>query len=1014
MEKKYKKDREMERGRRLLVISLIVASIFSGCQTGGSSSNSSTSENVDTKINITTNSNDAKIDEVIERGEGYYIDAPVKGLHYFCSDSSGFTDEEGRFIYTVNRGCIFKVGELTIREIPAEKLNKKRVVIQETDPKVAQFLLSLDKDKSKEQIEIDSAVAKELESQKYKKHISEIDVKTVIEDIKKSLDKKGIKLQQQDVVTLEDARKHLQISFIENENKRDFVAIDESSKPVLEPKEREELANSTQEQKGDNGSNSKKNRVGDTKDYKDNQTKTVVATAKNGSIPDTTESKNSDKGLTKATQKDDGVENRKEYANNQTKTVTTTDKNSDALDSSEPKDGKRDEKTAIEDATKPENGKDAKETGVKKGEKVAENSKKETTQPDNSNDSIKESEDSNKSETEERVTTTLNYDDYIPQGSELTDRMAVKFLNMATFGATPELVAELKSKGVVAWVDEQLNMDFNHKEESILRGFIRLALQIDEKKFQKGNNCSMDDWFKEDSNCHFNQGLGGGRDLMRVHGSRIFNAHLSYKNQLRQRVAYALSQIVVVSQSNDAFFTLHAEALSNYYDILQKDAFKTYEELLYDISLSPAMGVYLSFINNQKAHEDPTTHTTIYPDENYGREIMQLFSIGLFELNMDGTLKRAEGKRVPTYEQKDVMNMSRVFTGLRGNNSKFNYAYSKSDLTRPMVCEMEYHDTEPKEILGHTLQGGADCNQDIKSAISLLINHPNTAPFIAKKLILRLTKSNPTTAYIQRVAQVFKDSGSSLKESVKAVLLDPELWDNIKADRGVKMKEPYVAFIGLLRDLEIKPIPKVSWGKVKLDDNPGFFTNGLYELFGEWPTSSPTVFNFYNDDFTPDDSEFKIRGFVAPESEIFTAGYSVKLINTLKDILYYNTPQVRNATPEEKPQLFASHYIRFSVDYKDVIDVFKKNGFGEELDKGANDSALKKEVTEKVVDYLSLKLLGKRLPDAKRELLVNAYKDAPWPKKGNSSTTLMERKLISGWIKDLAIDIFFSADFMIQ
>jgi len=601
---------------------------------------------------------------------------------------------------------------------------------------------------------------------------------------------------------------------------------------------------------------------------------------------------------------------------------------------------------------------------------------------------------------------------YIPKGTDLTDRMAVKFLNMATFGATPELIKDLKKEGVKKWIDKQLSKEYNPQQESVLRRMIKMAEQIDYNRFTNGGRCSLEDWFKEDSGCYFNRG-GGFADLMRVHGSTIFNAHASYENQLRQRVAYALSQIIVVSQSNDSFFTYHSEALSYYYDILQKDAFAGYDQLLYDISLTPAMGVYLSFVNNQKAHEDTKTHTTIYPDENYGREIMQLFSIGLFELNMDGTMKRVNGKRVSTYEQEDVMNISRVFTGLKYAHSSFNAPMNRGVLTKPMVCDMDQHDTEPKEILGETISGGGDCYQDIKSTISLLVNHQNIAPFIAKKLILRLTKSNPTTAYIQRVAEVFRDSQGSLKETVKAVLLDSELWDDIKSDRGIKIKEPYVAFIELLRAVDAKPLRQASWGKVKIS-NPGFFTNGLYDRFGQWPTQSPSVFNFYSDDFVPDDNQFKIRGFVAPEAEIFTAGYNVKMINSINDILYYNSVQIRRVSPEEHPERFASNYVRVYFEYKDIIDIFKKNGFGEDLDKGADNSQIKEQVTSKVIDYISEKFLGKKLSDQKRELLINTYKDARWQKKGNRTTSYMEGKLIESWIKNIIIDIFFSADFMIQ
>ena len=334
---------------------------------------------------------------------------------------------------------------------------------------------------------------------------------------------------------------------------------------------------------------------------------------------------------------------------------------------------------------------------------------------------------------------------------------------------------------------------------------------------------------------------------------------------------------------------------------------------------------------------------------------------------------------------------------------------------------MEYHDSGEKKVLGTTLPSGQNCEQDVRSAINLLMSHPNVAPFIAKKLIMRLTKSNPKSDYIARVAEAFANSSGSLKETVRAVLLDSEIWENIKKDNGVKIKEPYLAFTGVLRALDAKPLPYTKWINKKKETikvyNDGFFSNSLYDSLGQWPTASPTVFNFYDDEFVPDDYEFKVRGFVAPELEIITTQYNVAFNNTLNDILAYNAVPVRlndqGKTPDDDPTLYSSHRVNLSIGYKDIIDLFKKNGFGKELDQG-NDSATKEKLAGMAVDYISKKLIGKTLSSDQRDLLINRYKNAWWINRGNRTLEYMEKFLVLNWIKPIIVDITHTDNFMVQ
>jgi uncharacterized protein (DUF1800 family) len=614
--------------------------------------------------------------------------------------------------------------------------------------------------------------------------------------------------------------------------------------------------------------------------------------------------------------------------------------------------------------------------------------------------------------------------DYIPKGSSLTDAMAVKFLNMATFGSTPALVKELRSKGVVKWVDEQLAMKYDAKKESVLRRLIDHLTTVEkDTKYYSSKCLTLDSWFN-DTKCKFNKSKRNGPDELSENYAAIFNANLAYKNQLRQRAAYALSQIVVASQSNDEFFGDRGESLSYYYDVLQKNAFGNYGDLLYGITMSSTMATFLTYANSRKEYVDKKTGATILPDENYGREIMQLFTIGLYELNMDGTEERGSGGyRVPTYTQKDVNNMSRVFTGLGYGNVSFDSSILSSDTTRPLECEGNYHDTDTKDVLGTTLPAGQTCKEDVHSAIDLLIAHKNTAPFMAKKLIRRFTKSNPKGDYIKRVAQVFADTKGNLGLTIKALLLDEEIWGDIKAGTGTKIKEPYFALTNTIRALDGKPLPYVQLRQtghakkyIKID-NYGFYTRSLYHILGQWVTNSPTVFNFYSDGFVPDDYEFKVRGFVAPELEIITTQYNVAFVNALDGILRvcsisYQADAKRDINND--PGRFQSSSVNLYFDYKEEIDICKNNGYGKDLNEAYNDAAVREKIVTKLLDHLSVKLLGKVLPDEQRTLLIDKYKAKEVARRDKTALVRLEKIIAENWIAKMVLDITHTDNFMVQ
>ena len=316
------------------------------------------------------------------------------------------------------------------------------------------------------------------------------------------------------------------------------------------------------------------------------------------------------------------------------------------------------------------------------------------------------------------------------------------------------------------------------------------------------------------------------------------------------------------------------ECMISYYDLLLEHAFGNYRDLLLAVARHPAMGIYLSHMGNEKA--DPETGR--FPDENFAREIMQLFSIGLWELNPDGTRKLSGGAPIPTYDNADITELARVFTGLSWGTGDTNlwwefYWPEVYDLTQPMRMWQRYHDTDAKTLVdGTVLPAGQDGQADVAAAVTALAHHPNTGPFLARRLIQRLVTSNPGTGYVARVAAAYADNGSGvtgdLAAVVRAILLDPEAREGARlADPAFgKQREPYLRLVNLGR----------AFGAVS--------ANGFYELwwlqeaYGMQPFSSPSVFNFFQPDYQPA-GPLKDAGLFAPEFQITTAVTGVSVPN---------------------------------------------------------------------------------------------------------------------------------------
>lgn len=435
-----------------------------------------------------------------------------------------------------------------------------------------------------------------------------------------------------------------------------------------------------------------------------------------------------------------------------------------------------------------------------------------------------------------------------PSGPAPSRTESARFLAQATFGPSEASINALTRSNYSAWIESQFNLPRTPHRAHVDRRTVELvaAMQtVGQAQFRESY------WAQA----------------------------LTSEDQLRQRAAYALSQVFVISFV-DGTLSGQPRGVTSYYDMLAEHAFGNYRELLEQVSLHPMMGIYLSSLRNQK--EDPVSGRVA--DENYAREIMQLFSIGLYELNPDGTPRG--GTLTETYTHDDIKGLAKVFTGFswyagpnladRTNRRFFgNDAHVDRDW-RPMQAYNQYHSTSEKRFLGRTIAAGgtADADGDLRIALDTIFNHPNVGPFIGKQLIQRLVTSNPSPAYVGRVAAAFNNNGRGVRGDMKAVwraiLLDPEARNpNLASNSYGKVREPVLRLSHLLRTFKATS----TSGNFTGIDNTDSSTNSLSQT----AMRSPTVFNFYRPGYTPPNSAAADAGLVAPElqlaNEVSVAGY---------------------------------------------------------------------------------------------------------------------------------------------
>jgi uncharacterized protein (DUF1800 family) len=427
----------------------------------------------------------------------------------------------------------------------------------------------------------------------------------------------------------------------------------------------------------------------------------------------------------------------------------------------------------------------------------------------------------------------------------------VRFLEQSTFGPTSAEVARVQAMGFRSYLSEQFNAPMSSYPSLVL-------MPTDSSQ-----------------GCPTGSASTCGRDNYQMYPLQIkfFQNALTGNDQLRQRVAFALHQIFVVSGTDVNL----PSWMSPYLQTLDRNAFGNYRQLLQEVTLNPGMGLYLDMLGNSRSN----------PNENYAREVLQLFSVGLDKLNLDGTPQLdGQGKRIPTYDQTTITNFARVFTGWRLAPPKVTViggvSYNVFNYQDPMIVTSENnHDTAQKVLLdGAVLPAGRNSTQDLAAALDNIFNHPNVGPFIGRQLIQHLVTSNPSPAYVERVARVFNNNCAGLypdspcsgvrgdlKAVVTAILLDPEARGDVKTDPSYgRLREPAQLITNILRAGSAASDGYLNPNAVSLDQ----------DVF-----RPPTVFNYYPADYVIPGTTLS-----GPQFGILSTTTSLRRANFANTIIY--------------------------------------------------------------------------------------------------------------------------------
>lgn len=454
-----------------------------------------------------------------------------------------------------------------------------------------------------------------------------------------------------------------------------------------------------------------------------------------------------------------------------------------------------------------------------------------------------------------------------------SDAEAARFLQHAQFSSTEAEIAAVRRGTYASWLADQINTPIGQTGWDWLE--------------QRG-------YGRNDKNQFFFNDYPA--DYM------IWQQLMSAPDAMRQRVALALSEFFVIS-INGSEFTWRSHAVAHWWDTLVSHAFGNFRQLLEAVTLHPAMGWYLNTKGNQKADDNGRV-----PDENYAREVMQLFTIGLYELHPDGTEKLdGKGDRIETYGQSDVTNLARVFTGydfdvragerIRPIGADYDVE-SRHFAARPMAFDPDLHSPEEVRFLGATIPAGAPGPVALKAALDTLFNHPNVGPFFGRQMIQRLVTSHPSPAYVARVAAAFNNNGAGVRGDLRAVWAAVLLDDEARGPAG--LTDPN---FGKVRELMLRLVHWArSFGATSKAGSwkVGNLSSSEWSL-GQSPLRAPSVFNYYRPGFVPPGTPLAARGVTAPEfqtiNETTVGSYINHMQYVLQEGIYVSSPDALEAYP---------------------------------------------------------------------------------------------------------------------
>ncbi|WP_428410276.1 DUF1800 domain-containing protein [Hyphococcus sp.] len=444
-------------------------------------------------------------------------------------------------------------------------------------------------------------------------------------------------------------------------------------------------------------------------------------------------------------------------------------------------------------------------------------------------------------------------------GDIMTSEEASRFLSQATFGPGEEEIDELVAMGVSAW----LQAEFAKPQESMLEEVLI--------REQSGEDVGPD-------------------ELSEAFWTRAIKSD----DQLRQRMGFALSQIMVASFS-DAQLAERPIAMANYMDIMSAGGLGDFRQTLENVTYSPAMSIFLTYLQNQKADEE----REVVPDENYAREVMQLFTIGLLELEPNGDLRLdGMGQPIETYDNVDVTELAKVFTGLSwaASDNFFSRGETVEAEYLPLVMFEQHHSPEPKNFLGASIPANTPGDESIAMALDALFDHANTPAFISRQLIQRLVTSNPSSAYVGRVADAFRSGSFQLPDGstaggggrgdmravAAAILLDPEARDPARINDPAfgKIREPVLRFTHWARAFGVEDTRTEDAEILRNTATPARLNQQAYR--------SPSVFNFYRPGFVAPGTESAAAGLVAPELQIITGSSITGYANFMEGFVFRN------------------------------------------------------------------------------------------------------------------------------